>query len=261
MREALKVESLALSALWALAGTAAPVGFDVADTTLDPIQLDGGLHPLRHYKSLAVETRPEAKMAAAAVKLRKVQERLARSNFLPDLGIAVSIAVARTSAADPAMSTLYYQDGFNFSRVTAALALRWRFDFHNDAFDLMASRADLRAAEHQQDAAQLLLGRDVEEAYADLLEAQEDDRDPRSPPPRVLAAGGLAAAARHRRRRELHRAAPRAREVVQVALRARRGDRPAQCRRRAARPRRRDPAVGPLTPSFETLAFPRRQWS
>jgi outer membrane protein TolC len=173
MREALKVESLALSALWALAGSGAPVGFDIVDTKLSRIQLDGGVKPLRHYKGLAVESRPEAKMAAAAVQLRKAQERLARSNFLPDLGIALSIAVARTNAADPAMKTLYYQDGFNFSRVTAALALRWRFDFHNDAFDLIAARADVRVAQHQREAAQLLLGRDVEEAYADLLEAHE----------------------------------------------------------------------------------------
>lgn len=171
MREALKVESLALSALWALAGAAAPRGFDVAKVELTPVQLDGGQHELAHYKELAVRSRPEAKMAAAGVQLRKAQERLARSNFLPDLGIALSVGVARTNAADAAMSTLYYVDNYNFSRVTAALALRWRFDFHNDAFDLLASRADLRAAEYQRDAAQLLLGRDVEEAFADLVDA------------------------------------------------------------------------------------------
>ncbi len=171
MREALKVESLALSALWALAGAAAPRGFDVAKSELAAVQLEGGRRNLAHYKELAVRSRPEAKMAAAGVQLRKAQERLARSNFLPDLGIALSVGVARTNAADTAMSTLYYVDNYNFSRVTAALALRWRFDFHNDAFDLLASRADLRAAEYQRDAAQLLLGRDVEEAFADLVDA------------------------------------------------------------------------------------------
>ncbi|MBC8070536.1 MAG: TolC family protein [Deltaproteobacteria bacterium] len=168
----MKVESLALSALWALAGTGAPVGFDIAETKLAKVSLDGGVKTLRHYKEIAVETRPEAKMAAAGVQLRKAQERLARSNFLPDIGIALSVGVARSSAADNDMDTLYYQDGFNFSRVVAALAVRWRFDFHNDAFDLIAARADVRAAQHQREAAKLLLGRDVEEAYADLLETQ-----------------------------------------------------------------------------------------
>ena len=170
-REALKVESLALSALWALAGSAAPRGFDVAAKDLVLLELDGGRHELAHYKELAAQHRPEARMAAAGVQLRKAQERLARSNFLPDLGIALSISVARTTAADRAMSTLYYVDSYNYSRVTAALALRWRFDFHNDAFDLQASRAELRAAQHQREAARLLLGREVEEAYADLVDA------------------------------------------------------------------------------------------
>ena len=41
----------------------------------------------------------------------------------------------------------------------------------NSLWNLLASRADLRAAEYQRDAAQLLLGRDVEEAFADLVDA------------------------------------------------------------------------------------------
>jgi outer membrane protein TolC len=171
LREALKVESLALSALWALAGTAAPRGFDIAAKDLVLIDLEGGRQDLAHYKQVAEQHRPEARMAAAGVQLRKAQERLARSSFLPDLGIALSVGVARTSAADASMSALYYIDNYNYSRVTAALALRWRFDFHNDAFDLQASRAELRAAQHQREAARLLLGRDVEEAYADLVDA------------------------------------------------------------------------------------------
>lgn len=179
MREALKVESLALSALWALAGKRAPLGFDIADAQLAPVELTGGMKSLSQYKELAAESRPEARMASAGVQVRKFQERLARSNFLPDLGITLNVAIARTNAADPQMNTLYYQDAFNYSRVIAALALRWRFDFHNDAFDLQTARAELRSAEAQRAAAVLLLGRDVEEAYADLLDATEtiDVRD------------------------------------------------------------------------------------
>jgi len=171
MREALKVESLALSAMWGLAGDAAPRGFDLDVVGITPVEFDGGRQSLAHYKNLARESRPEARMAGAAVQLRKAQERLARSNFLPDLGVTLSVGVALTSAADSDMSALYYVDNFNYSRVTAALAMRWRFDFHNDAFDLQAARAELRAAQYQREAAYLLLGRDVEEAYADLIEA------------------------------------------------------------------------------------------
>ena len=171
MRQALKIESLALSALWALAGQAAPPGFDVATDRLQRDRMRGELMPVSEYKAMAMRERPEARMAAAGVRAREAQERLARAMFLPDLGIILGFDLARSSAADPAMRTLYYQDGFNYSRLTAAVALRWRFDFHNKAFDLQGARATRRSAEAQRDASRLLLGRDVDEAYANLVEA------------------------------------------------------------------------------------------
>ena len=171
MREALKVEALALSALWALAGEAAPRGFDVADERLAAWKVKGGLDDLEDYKRLAIVNRPEARMASAAVKAREYQERLARANFLPDLGVALRFAYARSTAADMAMSQLYYQDGFNYSRFSAVLALRWKFDFHFKAFDLQAARATKRSQAYQAEAAALLLGRDVTEAYHELVEA------------------------------------------------------------------------------------------
>jgi outer membrane protein TolC len=171
MRQALKIESLALSALWALAGRAAPPGFDVTDQRLERERLSGTLLPVTEYKAIALRERPEARMATAAVRAREAQERLARAMFLPDLGIVLGLDLARSSAADPSMRTLYYIDSFNYSRLTAALALRWRWDFHNKAFDLQGARATRQSAESQREASRLLLGREVEEAYADLIEA------------------------------------------------------------------------------------------
>ena len=171
MREALKIESLALSALWALGGKAAPPHFDVSQDRLLAHRVDGGLETLAEYKSMAARHRPEARMAAAGVQARQAQERLARANFLPDLGVAIRLQYAVSSSADAQMSTLYYQDNFNYSRATAALALRWKWDFWNAAYDLQNARAVRRSAEYQAEAARLLLGRDVEQAYGDLVEA------------------------------------------------------------------------------------------
>ena len=171
VRSARKAEALALAALWALAGEAAPRGFDIAEDRLEPWEVPGGIVELAAYKARALANRPEAKMAVAAVKLRKAQQKLARRNFLPDLGVVVGFGLARSNAVDPAMNELYYQDRFNYSRLTAALALRWKWDFHNRAFDLQRADAELAMARHQRKAAELLLGREVEEAYYDLLEA------------------------------------------------------------------------------------------
>src|SRR5690606_31419613 len=156
-----------------LAGAAAPPGFDVREDGLDPFVIDGGLRPLADYREIAIRERPEAHMARAAVEARKAQEKLARSNFLPDLGLVVGVGFAVSNAVDRDMNRLYYQDRFNYSRVTAALAMRWRWDFHNDAFDLQKARAELRAQEYQREGAKLLLGQDVTRAYEDVVEADE----------------------------------------------------------------------------------------
>ncbi len=171
MREARKTEALALAALWALAGEAAPHGFDIKEDRLEPWTIAGGLQDLQHYKDLAVRSRPEARMAAAATRVRKAQEKLARRSFLPDLGLVIDFGYAYSNAVDRSMSELYYRDRFNYSRLTAALALTWRMDFHNDTFDLRRAQAELRAAEYQRKAANLFLGRDVEEAYLELMES------------------------------------------------------------------------------------------
>ena len=91
MREALKLESVALAALWALAGEAAPKGFDVKAERLNADDIDGGLKSMREYQDLAATSRPEAKMAQAGIKARAAQQRLARSAFLPDFGIALGV--------------------------------------------------------------------------------------------------------------------------------------------------------------------------
>lgn len=172
MREALKIEAVALAALWALAGKAAPTGFDVKAERLTADTVDGDLRPLDDYRRIAVVQRPEAKMATAAIQARAAQQRLARANLLPDFGIVLGVGIARSTSADRDMTQLYYQDGFNYSRFTAALALRWKFDL-GLAFELRRARAQLRAAEHTEEAARLLLGHEVEKAYLDVIEATQ----------------------------------------------------------------------------------------
>lgn len=170
-RQARRIEAVSLSALWALAGRAAPPGFDIELPRQPLYAVDGGLRDVREYKEEALQNRPEAKMAAAAVVARRHQERMARANFLPDLGVLLSFAVARSNAADRDMRELYYTNGFNYSRLTIALAMRWKWDFHMKAFDLRAARAVQRSAQYQEEAARLLLALDVEQAYQALIEA------------------------------------------------------------------------------------------
>jgi len=173
MNAARKIEAVALATLWTIAGEAAPPGFDIAERELAPDAIAGGLKPVDHYREIGLQARPEAKMAAGLVDLRKAGEKFARSQFLPDLGVVASAQIAYSNKADRDMRALYYQDRFNYSRLVLALALNWTLDFHNQAFNLKKARAERREAEAQREAANLLLALEVEKAYRDLLEAEQ----------------------------------------------------------------------------------------
>lgn len=176
MREARLIEAKALASLWAIAGSAAPHGFDVAERRLEADAVEGGLADLEHYRALALKNRPEAKLAEAGVEARKTQEKLARLNFLPDLGVVVRLGYGYGSAASTEMRTLYYTGRLNFSNVYFGLAMNWDLDFHNDAFALRRAQAQRREAEYKREAARRLLLLDVEEAYRAVLDAEQQLR-------------------------------------------------------------------------------------
>jgi outer membrane protein TolC len=176
MREARLIEAKALAALWAIAGSAAPRGFDVAERFLEADAVEGGLADLDHYRSLAMKNRPEAKLADAGVEARKTQEKLARMNFLPDLGAVVKLGYGYGNAASTEMRTLYYTGRLNFSNVYFGLAMSWDLDFHNDAFALRRAQAHRREAEYKREAARRLLLLEVEEAYRGVLDAEQQLR-------------------------------------------------------------------------------------
>jgi outer membrane protein TolC len=176
MREARLIESKALATLWAIAGNAAPHGFDVAERQLEADSVEGGLAELDHYRAMALQNRPEAKLADAGVAARKVQEKLARTNFLPDLGAVIRLGYGYANAATPDMRTLYYTGRLNYSNIYFGLALSWDLDFHNNAFALKRARAERREAQFKQEAAQRLLLLEVEDNYRAVLDAEQQLR-------------------------------------------------------------------------------------
>lgn len=176
MHEARKLEAVALASLWALAGKAAPPGFDIAERRLTADIIDGGLRPLPEYRDLALRERPEAKMAEGLVQARKAQEKLARASFLPDLALVGGASYGYGSAEerpDGTLPTIYSTRRLNTSSAAAALVLNWNFDFHRHALSLRQVRAEHRQAMAQRDAAHGLLAMAVEQAYRDLVDARE----------------------------------------------------------------------------------------
>jgi outer membrane protein TolC len=173
LREARRVEASALAALWAIAGDAAPPHFDIDADGLATDPLSDSLQPLQHYRELAWKQRPEAKMAKAMVEARMANEKLKQAMFFPDLAIVGRANIGYANKAEKP-DQLYYTDRANYSSLQLALALRWKLDFHNRAFELQKARAELRGAEAQREAAHRLLLLDVDRAYVDFISARKD---------------------------------------------------------------------------------------
>ncbi|MGB1277939.1 MAG: TolC family protein, partial [Nannocystaceae bacterium] len=170
MYQARSIEAQALASLRALAGRAAPQNFDIVDTPLTPDEISGGMQPVAHYRKISATTRPEAKQAGEFVELRKAAEKLARSNFLPDIGIILSGKFQYVSSADTP-SELYYSPYYNYNLLFAALGVQWNLNFHNYTWDLRKARAERIAAEHRNDAAKILLGLEVDRAYQNVRQS------------------------------------------------------------------------------------------
>ncbi len=172
MVQARAIEAQALAALRALGGRAAPANFDIVDTPLQPDAFTDGMQPVAHYRKLSASHRPEAKQAGEFVELRKAAEKLARSNFLPDIGLIVQGKFQYISSADTP-TELYYSPYYNYNLLFVALGLQWKLDFHNYTWDLRKARAERVAAEHRFDAAKILLGLEVDKAYQNVRMAAQ----------------------------------------------------------------------------------------
>lgn len=173
MQEARRIEFLALSALWAIAGKAAPPHFDIEDTQLVAWEVDEPKLKRDDYRALAIRERPEAQMARAFVQLRHHQERLARANFYPDLALVLGFRLGYASAADTP-DRLYYSSRPNFSTITAGLGVSWDLAPHHRIFELSAARAQLQQADAQYNLARRLLALEVEKAFGEWQSAKQD---------------------------------------------------------------------------------------
>ncbi len=174
MQDARKIEATSLAALWALAGDAAPLGFDISERNLVPEEPNDGWRSLAEYRDIALAERPEAKLASAGVELRQRQEKLARLAFLPDIGLNVRARFGYASQAENG-EALYYAGGrLNYSQVLLSLGMTWDLGFHMDAFRLQKARAERREADAQREVARKLLALDVERHFRDVEDARAD---------------------------------------------------------------------------------------
>jgi outer membrane protein TolC len=164
--EAHRYEAIAIASLKFLTGEGE--GFDIPS---DPLRVSKRpLGPVAEYLRAARVNRPEVNMVRAGIIAREAQVALARSKYLPDLGLGVSAAWARAPQVTDQLNP-FVRDDANYLRYGAALVLRWHVDFLPNEARVAQARAQVEELRQTERYALGGIGVEVETAYAQVVDA------------------------------------------------------------------------------------------
>jgi outer membrane protein TolC len=169
--EARRYEAIALASLRFLTGEGQ--GLDIAGDPLRPAKRQLG--PVAQYLQAARINRPEVNMLRAGLVAREAQADLARSKYLPDIGLAIGAAWSRAPLVADQLNP-YIRDDANYLRYGAALAMRWQLDFLPDVARLAQANAAVEELRETERYALGGIGVEVETAYAQVADAQARER-------------------------------------------------------------------------------------
>jgi outer membrane protein TolC len=169
--ESRRYEAIALSSLRFLTGEG--TSFDIPPVPLRPAKR--ALGPVAQYLQAARINRPEVNMLRAGLLAREAQADLARSRFLPDIGISLGATWSRAPLVADQLNP-YIRDDANYLRYGAALGMRWRLDLLPDAARLAQANAAVEELRETERYALGGIGVEVETAYAQVADAQRREQ-------------------------------------------------------------------------------------
>jgi outer membrane protein TolC len=165
--EVLKKQRMALAGLTFLTGAQHPV--DVEDQPLQRAR--HRLGPLAHYLSAARLFRPEVNMARAGVLARRAQVEMARSEYYPDVGLALSYRWVRAQEVTDQRNP-FAKDAGNSVGYGFALAMKWELDFLPQVARVAKAQADLEEMRATERYALGGVAVEVETAFAEAEDAE-----------------------------------------------------------------------------------------
>lgn len=144
--------------------------FDIADTRLEPVQLN--LQPVASYMEQAVRHRPELTQLQAGLEARKARLQAAQSAYYPSFflagGIKGAIAPNRKNQKSP-----FAKDEFNFFSAGMALGMRWKLDFWMTHAKVSERAAELAKVDAQKRQAIAGINLDVQRRFLEVKENQQ----------------------------------------------------------------------------------------
>lgn len=136
------------------------------DTELEPLMLT--LDSLDTYIALGLAQRPEVAQAAAGLAAREALVDVARSAYYPKLFLGATAQI-RFAQGRPRQPNPYISEDFNGQSVRAGVGFRYDLNFAQTKSRVRQAEAEREEVRFQQDAADLLIRFEVEEAYRTVV--------------------------------------------------------------------------------------------
>lgn len=162
-----RAAAVALAALKRQLGLPADTDFDIADTSLQPVEPQ--LQSLPAYLEQAGQSRPEIAQIAAGLEAKRARLEAARSGYYPSFflagGLKYTLAPNRENQESP------FAVDFNSVHPGGALGIRWDLDFWMTRAKVEEHLAEVAKVEIQKQNAETGIDLDVRRRY---LEVQEN---------------------------------------------------------------------------------------
>jgi outer membrane protein TolC len=165
--EVLRRQRMALAGLRFLVGSQDPV--NVPDRPLHRVK--HRLGPIAHYLEAARLFRPEVNMARAGVLARRAQVEMQKSEYFPDIGLALSYRWVRAQEVTDQRNP-FAKDSGNSVGYGFALAMRWQLDFLPQTARVAKAQADLEEMRATERYALGGVAVEVENAFAEAEDAE-----------------------------------------------------------------------------------------
>lgn len=160
--------AVTLTALKRQLGLPADADFDVADTRLQPVELQ--LQPLVTYLEQAGQLRPELAQVTAGLEAQKARLEAARSGYYPSVFVAGGLEYTLAPNRDNEDESPFAVD-YNKVSPGGALGIRWDLDFWMTRAKVDERLAEVTKMKVQKQNAETGIGLDVRRRY---LEVQEN---------------------------------------------------------------------------------------
>ncbi|MBV71984.1 MAG: hypothetical protein CMH52_11695 [Myxococcales bacterium] len=110
-----------------LAASVAPTGTISLDTLkLKPVSVER--RNQAEYIELALDARPDIRMARAAIRARQSEVNMAIANFLPDIALVGGLRYAKGTTADDPVDP-FANDGYNYVGWGVVIGAKWKIDY------------------------------------------------------------------------------------------------------------------------------------